>query len=638
MQANVFQHNEQASIVFEKATARTMPLMPLSRDFIFPFAFPFLLLSGDIILIVLLVLLFAFASSVAAFAVAASSTTATCAVSVAFVRTSSSHSSILRSGRCMLARQPSCSSYFSAKARSLGKSRSGRSGSSSSMTFPLRAADLLHSKATPSDDLDDGDRVADENDFSLRNLHARMSRFLETYSSQARVAVAVAGGGGHFLSTLASTPGASKVLLEGTLTYDRESYRQYVRRDLDPDTFRYASAESARYAGEAALNNALRLTAAADTQFGHVPLENMTLAMGVACASALQTKDDKKLSAKNGGVGNTNGRKGSVAFVSATRQDGAVELRADLSPEADRSRPDEDVFVAHCILTCLEYALRYTKLEEETVVHKKTAHGDEIRIVLPPAAGARHTEEMLRAAADRILSGRDDSVALLPCLRRRGYQALPVTTLPPRSVIIPGSFNPPHVGHLELANAALKASDCQVAWFELSVTNADKPSLHVDEIVRRVLGFMDLLDNDAMPAHWGILLTNAPLFVQKVGLLHPLQVSRSFSSTEPEPLHFVIGTDTLVRIMDPKYYDNSEDKMLQALYDMKCNFVVGGRLEQNKATSGGESEPEFVTGREEVKKLPDDLQHKFTLLEDFRVDISSTELRRQKALHSADGQ
>jgi hypothetical protein len=43
------------------------------------------------------------------------------------------------------------------------------------------------------------------------------------------------------------------------------------------------------------------------------------------------------------------------------------------------------------------------------------------------------------------------------------------------------------------------------------------------------------------------------------------------------------GTDTMVRIIDPKYYGHSQSNMIAALEDMKrkgVHFIVGGRLEQ----------------------------------------------------------
>lgn len=94
---------------------------------------------------------------------------------------------------------------------------------------------------------------------------------------------------------------------------------------------------------------------------------------------------------------------------------------------------------------------------------------------------------------------------------------------------------------------------------------------------------------------------------------------------------FVIGTDTMVRILNPKYYADSEENMLEAVREMGragVHFVVGGRLEQRL---GGDS-TKFVSGEDEVKVLPKDVQQMFTLVteEDFRVDISSSEIRKRR--------
>ena len=65
--------------------------------------------------------------------------------------------------------------------------------------------------------------------------------------------------------------------------------------------------------------------------------------------------------------------------------------------------------------------------------------------------------------------------------------------------------------------------------------------------------------------------------------------------------------------------------MMAALQAMACDFVVGGRLEQKKTDDG--TKPVFVSGESEIAKLPDAIRPKFTALEDFRVDISSSEIR-----------
>jgi hypothetical protein len=131
----------------------------------------------------------------------------------------------------------------------------------------------------------------------------------------------------------------------------------------------------------------------------------------------------------------------------------------------------------------------------------------------------------------------------------------------------------------------------------------------------------------SISAHWGVVLTNAPMFKQKVDLLQPLQVTRSFPGGKQHQaaLNFVIGTDTLGPLLNPKYYGDNEFEMLRILQEMPCHFVVGGRLAQKT-----DKTPEFITGQSEVDELPAALQSKFTLMPDFRVDMSSTELRQQQ--------
>jgi hypothetical protein len=57
--------------------------------------------------------------------------------------------------------------------------------------------------------------------------------------------------------------------------------------------------------------------------------------------------------------------------------------------------------------------------------------------------------------------------------------------------------------------------------FEMSVTNADKPPLDPTEVERRVDLFASLsLLSSEMPKDWAVILTNAPLFSQKTGVLN----------------------------------------------------------------------------------------------------------------------
>src|SRR5688572_28181013 len=80
---------------------------------------------------------------------------------------------------------------------------------------------------------------------------------------------------------------------------------------------------------------------------------------------------------------------------------------------------------------------------------------------------------------------------------RRFVLAAPDGTLTPGErpgrLLLPGSFNPLHAGHVELALAAAEVAglpESEVA-FELSVVNVDKPPLTVFEVERRVQQFHD---------------------------------------------------------------------------------------------------------------------------------------------------
>ena len=81
---------------------------------------------------------------------------------------------------------------------------------------------------------------------------------------------------------------------------------------------------------------------------------------------------------------------------------------------------------------------------------------------------------------------------LLPSLRAVCVGPLgPVADAPAPRALLPGSFNPLHHGHTQLA--AIAAARLGVAvHFELSVANVDKPELPRDEAERRAAQFAGL--------------------------------------------------------------------------------------------------------------------------------------------------
>ena len=167
----------------------------------------------------------------------------------------------------------------------------------------------------------------------------------------------------------------------------------------------------------------------------------------------------------------------------------------------------------------------------------------------------------------------------------------------PRAVL-PGSFNPLHHGHTTLAAVAAAKLGVPVA-FELSVTNVDKPELGRDEVERRVGQFA------GVAAVW---VTRAAGVSAKADLFPGAA--------------FVLGWDTAVRLIDPKYYGGERgcDACLRKLRQRGCVIVVGGRID-----TGGAFQTWTGQG------IADEFRELFLALteDDFRADVSSALIRHQ---------
>lgn len=234
--------------------------------------------------------------------------------------------------------------------------------------------------------------------------------------------------------------------------------------------------------------------------------------------------------------------------------------------------------------------------EEEAVAAELIlgALGELIGREFTPGLSGEERIERQSATADRLLQGvvmNERGVAWhqVP----GGWREAPEARV---GGLLCGSFNPLHVGHRELRSAAGKFLGCKVGY-ELSVTNVDKPPLDYLTIAGRIGQVEE-----------GVVLavTNRPLFSGK-GEVFP-------------GMWFVVGVDTAVRVVDPKYAGGSEETLRGDLEKIRrggCRFLVAGR----KGPVG------YATRRD--LKVPRGYEEMFVELpeSDFREDISSTELR-----------
>lgn len=367
------------------------------------------------------------------------------------------------------------------------------------------------------------------------------------FQSRWRLALCLTGGGSRVASDLLTVPGASSTLLDVAVPYSTASLTDYLGQV--PDQF--CSCETALTMATVAWQRALRFSKSTPNDSTHC--------VGVSCTASLASTSPKR---------------GEHRIWIATESASSSRVVSLILKKGLRTRSEEEAVVAELLL----YAIN-----------------DACGLARPPLPVLNVDEtisieyETVAPAIARLRSGGSALAWSLP-----DGSTTEAIFLPPRG-LLPGSFNPIHVGHRKLRSAAEEIVGGAV-HFELSLVNADKPPLNCFEIEQRRHQFDDV----------PLAVTTAPLFVDK---------ARLFPGTT-----FVIGYDTAVRILDSRFYHDSEDEMqtsLEAVGSLGCSFLVAGRLTDS--------------GFQSIKHLPipSEFQDLFVPIPEklFREDVSSSDIR-----------